>query len=308
MNNLYRKFYRKFYIQTNGYIPTKPLNEKVFPGDFFQIRNGEMIFLGNIFSSNIVDTKNVDFQYGINLNAASWDFSEGVTKPYSGRGTGNNAIQGEFEFSKQILAFDAPGSFLFKSNNPEAVKIANWNELQNECIIKLTQNYFSFRELYIVTETATVENWSLAISSSKDGELEVATDAENFGLVDIFGHASVKTIQSKDIEYYNRESARKPSFFKAKKLITQNESLEILVEQLIYQRATQNDWKLDFYQSGQYHQEDYHQTPFKPSNAQINILDLLPNNQLNPNTALQYFKWANATLDDVEKLFVSNGD
>jgi hypothetical protein len=302
MNTVYRKFYRNFYSRTNGYIPTKPLNEIVYPGDFFQIRNGEMFILGNIFSSNIVDTKNVEFQHSIKLNS-SWDFSEGVTKPYSGRGTGHNAINGEFEFSKQILAFDVSGSFLFKGMNPEAVRIANWNDLQNELIIKLTQTYFSFRELYLVTETASTSSWSLAISSSDKGELEIATDNQNFGLVDIFGETSAKTIQSKDIEYYNRQSERIPCFFKAKKLVTQNEKLEVFMEELIYHRTLKNNWIGKFYESKLFNQEYYRPTSSK--NAEINILDLLAGNQLNPNTALLYFKWADTSLDDIEKLFWS---
>lgn len=308
MDNIYRKFYRTFYTRTNGYIPMQPLNEMVYPGDFFQIRNGEMFFLGNIFSSDIIDAKNVDFQHGINLNAANWDFSENVTKPYSGRGTGHNAIDGEFEFSKQVLAFNKPGSFFFRSTHPEAVKIGNWNDIQNEAIIRLTQTYFSFRELYVVTETVSVSQWSLAISSSGKGELEIATDAENYGLVDIFGHSCAKTIQSKDIEYYHRESERKSSFFKAKKLVVQNEKLETFIEEYIYKRTLQGKWAADFYKYGQQgHHEPYH-IQYQANQAETNTLDLLPGNQLNPNTALLYFKWANASLDDIEKLFISYGN
>lgn len=34
----------------------------------------------------------------------------------------------------------------------------------------------------------------------------------------------------------------------------------------------------------------------------------LPPNELNPNTALLYFKWADANVDDVEKLFNQYGE
>jgi hypothetical protein len=55
-----------------------------FPGDFFQIHNGEMILLGNIFKSPIIDAADVEFgdARAVKLNAANWQFSEGVTKPY----------------------------------------------------------------------------------------------------------------------------------------------------------------------------------------------------------------------------------
>jgi hypothetical protein len=42
--------------------------------------------------------------------------------------------------------------------------------------------------------------------------------------------------------------------------------------------------------------------------AQDSILDMLGANELNPNKALHYFKWAEANMDDVEKLFISYGN
>ena len=41
-------------MNTHGFIPTKPLNQNVYPGDFFQIINGEFIVLGNIFRKKVV--------------------------------------------------------------------------------------------------------------------------------------------------------------------------------------------------------------------------------------------------------------
>jgi len=301
MNIVYRKFYRDFYTRTNGFIPVQPMNHKIFPGDFFQIRKGEMVLLGNIFSSGIIDPEKAQFGPGLPLHP-SWIFSEGMTKPYSGRGVGLGAIDGEFEFSKLILAFDAAGSFMFKGSNPESLKILNWNELQNELIIKFTQTYFSFREVYVVTETAAVSNWTLAISGADKAELEIATDVENYGLTDIFGNEGTKTIQAKDIEYYERESERSPVFFKAKRLEVQNESLETFIDELISQRVFRNEWIVKLYGAENSHILPHHGLPVS-GQAESGILDFLPGSQLNPNTALNYFKWADANLDDIEKLF-----
>ncbi|MCB0837840.1 MAG: hypothetical protein KDD99_14305 [Bacteroidetes bacterium] len=307
MNNVFHKFFRNFYLRTNGFIPTWPLNQYIYPGDFFQIRNGEMIPLGNIYRTGIINRDDADFGYGIQLNPSSWDFYEGVTKPYSGRSSGHNPLEGDFQFSKQVLAFDAPGSFLFKGNNPESVKILNWNDLGPSLIIKLTQVFYSFREVYVVTECATTSDWTLAISSSERGELEIATDSENFGLVNIFGHSDAKTIQSKDIEYYHREGKRKPSFFKAKKLVIQNERLDQFVNQLIAEREFKNDWASQFFDYSFDYDPINYRTHISP-NAQACLLDTLKANELNPNTALMYFRWEDANLDDVEKLFISYGN
>ncbi|WP_046744091.1 hypothetical protein [Kordia zhangzhouensis] len=306
MNDVFKKFYRSFYHRTNGFICTKPLNQNVYPGDFFQIKNGEMIVLGNIFRKNIINVDDVVFENGVQLNAASWNFNEGVNKAYSGRDIGQNPIEGNFEYSKQLLAFDGFGSFFFKSSAPESVKFANWSDFQQELIIKMTQTLFSFRELYIVTESAVTESWTLAIAGSENAELEIATETENFGLVDIFGDSNAKTIQARDIEFYHRENKRKPSFFKAKKLTVRQEKLDVFISQLLSERSQLPSWINNFYEYDFYHDESsFHPQVIK--NAEVSVLDMLQANELNPNTALQYFSWVNTSLDDVEKLFTSYG-
>lgn len=305
MENAYRNFYRSFYKSTGGFIPTKPLNQNIYPGDFFQVRNGEMIVLGNVFRSRITEPDECRLGYKIKQNPAGWKFSSGLSKPYSGRGSGHGPISGEFEFSRQVLAFAEQGSFFFRASNPESVKILNWNELQQQLIIRLTQTYYSFRELYVVTESAIADDWTLAIAGSAKAELEIATDTDNFGLVDIFGHHSARTIQSKDIEFYHRESKRKPVFFRAKKLAMQEERLEVFISDLIDRKEQQAEWASRFYED-QFHYEPAY-TTHSYSNAAGSILDMLHANELNPTTALLYFKWADASMDDVEKLFTGDG-
>jgi hypothetical protein len=264
-----------------------------------------MVVLGNIFHKGIIDPADAKFGNGIKLNPAGWNFSSGVTKPYSGRGTGNAPLTGEFEFSKQIMAFAVKGSFFFRSNNPESVRIMNWGDLQNQLIIKLTQTIYSFRQVYVVTESATASDWALAIAGADKAELEIASDIENFGLVDIFGHHATKTIQSNYIEYYHREAARKPVFFKAKKLAVQEERTETFISTLISQRFDQDGWASGFFDYGFCH--DAGTLPQTATSAQASVLDMLQANELNPNTALLYFRWADATLDDVENFFISYG-
>lgn len=307
MNRSYKNFYRQFYLKTGGFIPTKPLNQSLFPGDYFQIKNGEIVVLGNLFRNGIVSEHDIDVSDVLPQNAPNWSFSDGISKPYSGRGHGHGAIDGEFEFSKQILAFAHKGSFIFKAEDPETVKIKNWNEIQQQLIIKLTQTLFTFRELYVVTESATAANTTLAISGEANAELELVSDAENFGLVDIFGHENTKTIQSKDIDYYHRETKRKPSFFKAKKLAVQDEKLSYFISDFISKNNDSSEWADRFFGSN-FHSETNHNSQMIFQNAQGHFLDMLQSGELNPNTALLYFKWADANLDDIEKLFADYGN
>jgi hypothetical protein len=307
MDRTYKNFYRQFYLKTGGFLPTKPLNKNLFPGDYFQIKNGEIIFLGNLYRNAIVAPHDVDLSGIIPLNASNWNFSDGISKPYSGRGHGHSAIEGELEFSKQILAFAHKGSFIFRAEEPESIKINNWNEIQQQLIIKLTQSLFSFRELYVVTESATANSTTLAIAGEPNAELELASDTENFGLVDIFGHPNTKTIQSKDIEYYHRETKRKPAYFKAKKLMVQEDKLAYFISDFINKDCNVSEWADTFFDSNFHNEIDYNAQMIM-QNAQGYFLDLLQANELNPNTALLYFKWADANLDDIEKLFGNYGN
>ncbi len=305
--NVFKKFYRSFYLKTSGYIPTRPLNISLYPGDFFQIKNGEIIILGNIFRNNVVSTDEVEMAYGISLNPANWSFTEGVTKPYSGRDIGENPLDGEYGYTKQVLAFNSFGSFLFNSVNAESVKIVNWSDISQELIIKLTQVLYSFREVYVVTESVVAENWTLAIGGSDKAELEIASEKESFGLLDLFGASNSKTIHARDIEFYHKEDKKKPSFFKAKKLIVQPEKLDVFISDLIQQQHNRASWVNSFFEYDFNHDTISFQSSV-PQNINTSVLDMLQVNQLNPNTCLQYFRWIDANLDDIEKLFLYYGN
>lgn len=307
MDRTYKNFYRQFYLKTGGFLPTKPLNKNLFPGDYFQIKNGEIILLGNIYRNAIVAHQDVDISGVTALYESNWNFSDGISKPYSGRAHGHGAIDGQIEFSKQILAFANKGSFIFRAEDPESVKINNWNDIQQQLIIKLTQTLYSFRELYVVTESATAANTTLATAGEANAELELASDTVSFGLVDIFGHQNTKTIQSKDIEYYHRETKRKPAYFKAKKLVVQDEKLSYFISDFIAKENNLSEWTDSFFDSNFHNDIDYN-TQMIMQNAQGFYLDMLQSNELNPNTALLYFKWVDANLDDVEKLFGAYGN
>jgi len=302
MNPIYKNFYRQFYLKTGGFIPTSPLNKNLFPGDYFQIKNGEIVLLGNIYRNSIISPEDTKFSTVISLNTSSWNFSDGISKPYSSRGSGQNPIEGQFEFSKQVLAFANKGSFIFRSEEPQCIKISNWKEIQQQLIINMTNSQFSFRELYIVTESATATSTTLAIAGESGAELELVTDDENFGLVDIFGHASTRTIQCKDIEYYHRETKNKPSYFKAKKLAVHEEMLTSFVINFIDKVHTADEWEIPLFGSTFHNEIDYSRQILR-QHAQGHFLDTLRSIELNPNTAPLYFTWSDANLDDVEKLY-----
>ena len=160
-----------------------------------------------------------------------------------------------------------------------------------------------YKVLFLQPALDDLEEIMLYISGAEHGELEIATDSENFGLVDIFGHHSSKTIQSKEIEFYQRETGRTPNFFKAKKLAVQDEKIENFINSLLLQSQSANEWASSFFDYEFDYDTTYHNTSQR--HAQASVLDMLKANELNPASALLYFKWADASLDDIEKLFLT---
>lgn len=303
MDNLFRKFYRTLFLNTGGFLPTKPLNQSIYPGDFFKIRNGQMIVLGNVFQYSLLDLKGVNFDYSQRLNSSKWQFDEGISIPYSGSDEGSNPIEGGFTFTKQILSFKQAGSHIFRSNDVEATSIANWHDLSDELIIKLTQNDFSFREVFVVTDAVTMSDWTLAIAGKENAELEIATDS-NQGIVgNIFGLPNTKTNQSKYMEYYHQETKRIPSFFKASKLVIKDDVQDDMMRNIISSNESQKDWADNFFDV------DMHYTRTSGNLGECRTpgticLDMLKVNQLNPSTSLNYFAWRGLNMDDIEELFV----
>ena len=300
-DQFFKKFYLTLYARTSGFIPSKPMGQCMYPGDFFQIINGEMIVLGNIFRNNIISKDDCEIEYNIDQNAASWNFSRGISKPYSVRDSMHDS-ELQYKYSKQVIDFKEYGSFYFKSNDVKSVKIADWSNIKNQLIIRMTQIYYSFRELYVVTESASANDWTLAISGSDKGELELRIETEKESSLEIFGQESAKTTQARDIEYYNHERGRKANFFKAKKLVVKQDKLETFISELIYNQRTHAEWVIDFFDFK--FDAPHYVSSNNIINSQSSILDMLQANELNPNTALLYFEWANANSDDIEKLFI----
>ncbi|CAM1362549.1 hypothetical protein [Tenacibaculum xiamenense] len=302
MKDVFKQFYKDCYIKTQGFIPSKPIEQHLFPGDFFQIKNGNIVVLGNIFKGKLIAAEEISFINGMSINQSDWAFNHSVSKTYSGREVGESKLQGEFNYSKQVISFNGYGSFYFKAVGPEVVKINNWNQIAEELIIKLTQTIYSFREVYVVTDVATASHWTLAVGGDENAELEIVTEQENFGLVDIFGNGNSQTIQARHIEYYHEETNRKPSFFKAKKLVVNPRQLDVFVSDLIAKQSSRSSWVKDFYDYD-FNHDSIDFSSSAPYVSSQNILDMLQANQLNPNTALLYFDWAETSLDDVQKLF-----
>jgi hypothetical protein len=301
MYKSYKRFYTNTYLRTSGFIPALPPGPHLYPGDYFQVRNGAVVRLGNIYKDGVISGEAIKVSHQNKLNSFSWDFHEGVSVQFLGADSiSRNDIS---SYCKHILSFSASGSHIFKGNEPFATRIANWADIEPELIIKMTQTLFSFRELYVVTESVVFSDWSLAIAASSGAELELISEAPAMGQRHVFNDILSNMVLSRDLECFIRSDAKMPSFFKAKKLVVHEVRQDYIISQLIARQLDYGGWANSFF-DGQFNTTN-EPSDYRSAQSGISILDLLQANQLNPNTALQYFRWADANLDDLEKLFIA---
>lgn len=291
MNKVYSNFYRNFYVHSGGYIPAI---ENIYPGDFFQIRNGQLVVLGNIYRSNVIHSGAVDIS---NRKHAPLDFcfSSGCTLNNMTKATAEMPADSE----NVLLEFADSGNYIFNADAPNALYINNWSQIKEELIIKMTQTHFSFCEVYIATESVSISEWLLALAGAPKAELEMTVSGNRVSLSDISAHNFLQTIQSKNIEYFNCEKKRKICGFKAKKLVVRDEKMNEFIRALINDRNAIQSWASDFFDVGEFGPDKIEAQSFVHAHA----VDILPPHMLSPNTALTYFTWTDANLDDVNKLF-----
>lgn len=300
METILNTYYEKFYLGTNGYMPTNPVTEIIYPGDFFQIINGKIQRLGNIYKEDLVEK--IRISEAVQLSAYRWQISSGLHKEFSIKEMTNETSQ---PYMKQILRFQDAGSFAFRANEPEMIKISNWDHISDELIVKLTQSKYGFRELYLATEIVTAKQWTLAISGRRDAELELVSDSENASLVDIFGVKGTKAIQSKGIDIYENKSGRTPNFFKAKKLVIRDDKQGVGFDRILKAENEIHGWAKEFYDYsfdldppfiGQHHSEYF----------LTNAIDMLVGTAVDIKNALEHYKWVDASLDDVMKYHLTH--
>lgn len=301
MYKAYKRFYTNTYLRTSGFIPALPPGSHLYPGDYFQVRNGAIIKLGNIYKDGVIGGEAIKISHNNKLNPFSWDFHEGVSVQFLGA---DSVSRDDIaSYSKHILSFSGSGAHIFKGNEPFATRIANWADIEPELIIKMTQTLFSFRDLYVVTEAVAFTDWSLAVAAGDGAELELISETPAMGRRHVFSDILSNMVLSKDLECFIRSDAKVPSFFKARKLVVQETRQDYIISALIARQTNYGEWANGFF-DGQYDTTN-EPTDYRSSHSSISTLDLLQANQLNPNTALQYFRWADANLDDIEKLFIS---
>jgi hypothetical protein len=272
------KFMAHSVSHSGGWLPMMPLTKAVVPGDFGQLRGGSLAALGNILDLSLVQP--VDANEPLAL-ADDWCWSSGVIPQYRGSGNETQSSDGganDRGWQKQALGFDGPGSFAFHGRAPQGQWLLNWAEFAPDITLKLTQSVFTFREVVVVTAVAEVSQWGLAIAGGADAELVVTSeDSSDWGGL---SHQSAQLAQSRGLTQAVLGCEQGGYFFKAKKLVLSAQKHDQLMQQLLQQANPPTEAQLSHWLLG-------------------GLINRVQANELNLNTCLDIFDWADVTLADL---------
>ena len=271
----------------------------MLPGDFFQIIRGNIVTLGNIIQEELAE--NIRLRHGVKLNSNDWRMSDGIVQTYCGKEVlGNEGENGYLtSLTRQKIKFRNKGSFYFHGMHPESSFISNWYDIKDELLIKLTQSHYSFREIYVVTESVVLDSWILAIASDIDAEVETITESEKMSPYDIISHDSTKITQCYNMHMLEKQEGRTPYFFKAKKLIIREEKMERFIQDQLVRVSIREAWEKDYFE---YELRKPHYERLIMDKSKGCVLNYVVSNNLNINNVLEYYDWANTSMDDLEKL------
>lgn len=278
---MYKKdFYRDCYLQT-GWIPIQPLTRKLAPGDVCQIQDGQFRSLLNIVDAHLLEE--VKISHAVPLDPCNWELSRGVKQSACEITAYKDDNGDRYQRTKQILEFSKAGSFMFHASEPTAQLLLNWDMLSDDLIVKLTQLHYSFRHAYIITGVATMKNWGLVVAGKRKAWLEMTAVVGNTDWYSMLSHGTAKTVKCKGIACNEMARGMEAHFFQAKKLVLSDAIRDHLVRHVLHNKgdlsaAVMANW------------------------LQADLLNLSKNNELNLSTCLNYFDWADVSLDDVELL------
>ena len=282
---LYQTFYHHCYLNTGGWIPMMPLATKLELGDFGQIHQSKFMPLGNIVKLRLVSAiKRTEL---IPLNPWDWRLEAGLEKTAGNTQSQSQTLEDGLEtqcaWTTHSLSFKQKGDFVFHGLKPEARFITNWSEFMQDITLRLTQVEYSFREVYVVTAIASVNQWGLAIAGADDAQLEMVAQTSDADYFAALSHETVIALQSRHIARFETSAKRTAYFFKAKKLVLSAQKTDQLINQMLQPSEGLGPDELAHWLSA-------------------DLLNRVRVNELNAANCLDYFDWADVSLNDVEKL------
>ncbi len=286
-------FYQDLYLSTQGFIPFWPLGEPLRIGDLFLFRSKRMIKLGNIADPYFQLREYIKIRKpGYHPMHYAWQLDRGVKTDFKGAAIKHYYKKLKMHPSKQglMVKFGFPGAYFFRTSEIVYHVFENYYDLSYEILQRLASEKSNFREIFMVTETAMVKNFSLGIARGAKSRfflnLPEITVIPTLDILNKPGlNYKVEHIRNMDTLYLDYPGEN--MFFRAKKIALSSSGHHRL------QKFIQNNFSEDM-QRYTSNLLDYAQT------------SILPSNDLYPGDIHEYFHFRPMNMSDIEH-FLGNG-
>ncbi|MDU8498230.1 hypothetical protein RYB01_03430 [Pseudomonas syringae] len=275
-----KRFYQDCYLKT-GWLPMQPLAQRLAVGDACQLRQGRFQPLLNIADAHLIER--IGVSQPVVLDPVDWRLSGDVQQTFSETLWAEDDEGERRAFTKQVLEFNQAGGYLFSAAQVSASLMTNWSQIRDEVTLKLTQLHYGFTDVYVVTGVARANDWALAVSGRAGGRLDVSASSGNSDHHVLLGHASARVEQRHGSVDFEQSEGRPAHFFRAKKLVISDAMHDHYLKQLLENTADLRPGEIANW-------------------LNASLLNLVKSNELNLTTSINFFAWADLSLDDIERL------
>lgn len=299
-DNPYAGFYNDLFLQTNGFIPAWPFGEVFQIGDLLMIEGGKMILIGNITDPYFGITESIDQRQDSRFLEPEikiytpiqqqWQCESGVHYSYKSKGSVYEVDGFIFAEDKRglMINYSNRGSYLFRCKGAKYASFDNFNDLAFKILQRLTSESFSFRELYLITDVAEVEEYALTIASAPQAQLVVSLLEDTHLTLDDLSDTRRKfeIENTRNMETVRLREKGAPFFFRANKM-----TLSIKGERMISKFI-----------------EEQLPERFKPYLSNIRNyagVNILPSKMIYPTSVHDLFHFRKMNLNDLSQFFDS---
>ncbi|WP_288393466.1 hypothetical protein [uncultured Herbaspirillum sp.] len=273
-------FYRACFLNA-GWIPSQDLARPVAVGDVAQICNGRLQTLLNLQSGHLVETLAISRK--LEFGDLAWRLEQGVYQSLSEAQT-MQGEQGElYAQTRQVLEFARTGDFLFHARKGHAHCLLNWAEIKDDVTLKLTQLRYQFRNAYVVTAVATMHEWGLAVAGQDQGRLEMSATGTGGDRYTLLSDESARADASRGMAVFETGKDSPAYFFRAKKLILSDATVDLCLARLAHNQAHLHDSEIARW-------------------LNADLRNFAQNGDVSLNTCMHYFSWCDMSLDDLALL------
>lgn len=298
--------YRKIFERTNGFVLNWPIGSNIHLGDFFSIKPGAFSIVGRISDPNMEmifydPYENNDIEFAVpaaepvkdeNVRIGIsrppnhiWRLKDGVFNDYFG----NKMLVPHKrkviapEVNQFITRLENQGSFFFSAKNVKYRKVLDFYKVHKRIIRRLATQFFNYSEIYLVTEVAKVDNYSLGISREENAELVISMDEYfNGDILDLIHSGQDLTIEKANgFEYLKFHGGEGAIAFKALKMSLSMKAKELTIKKI-------------------YESQDPEIRDHAVEIINNDLASIIPSIEINSSNASDFFEWRPMSVEDID--------